>query len=290
MHALKRAGWSAFIGMLPALAIYIGIALVPIGMSFYYSFYNWDGLSPMKFIGIDNFTAALKDDIFWKSVQNNLFMMVTGIFGQMPLGLFFALLLNRSLKGLKVYRSVLFLPVVISAVIVSMIWGMVFRIESGLLNGLLGLIGLEQWRQDWLGSPKLGMLSVSIAYIWQNYGFYMVIFLAALQNISEEIKEAAVMDGATGWRRFWYVTLPLLKETIWVTLIFAISNSFRVFDLIYVMTAGGPAHNTEVMTIYMYNNAFQNADFGYGSAISMLILLFSLIAIYAANLLTRRSR
>jgi raffinose/stachyose/melibiose transport system permease protein len=166
----------------------------------------------------------------------------------------------------------------------------VFKIESGLLNGLLGLVGLDAWKQDWLGSPRLGMFSVSITYIWQNYGFYMVIFMAALQNISEEIKEAAVMDGATGWKHFWYVTLPMLKETIWVTLIFAISNSFRVFDLVYVMTAGGPAHNTEVMTIYMYNNAFQNMSFGYGSAVSILILLFSLVAIYAANLLTRRSQ
>jgi raffinose/stachyose/melibiose transport system permease protein len=290
MHVLKRSGWAVFIGMLPALAIYIGIALVPIGMSFYYSFFNWDGLSPMKFIGLDNFVSALKDTIFWSGVKNNLIMMATGILGQLPLGLFFALVLNRRLKGIKTYRSVLFLPVVISAVIVSIIWGMVFRIESGLLNGLLQLVGLGAWQQDWLGNPKLGMLSVSVAYIWQNYGFYMVIFLAALQNISAEIKEAAIMDGATGLKQFWYVTLPMLKETIWVTLIFAISNSFRVFDLIYVMTAGGPAHNTEVMTIYMYNNAFQNMNFGYGSAVSILILLFSLIAIYAANLLTRRSR
>ncbi|MFD0677577.1 MULTISPECIES: carbohydrate ABC transporter permease [unclassified Paenibacillus] len=290
MHALKRTGWTVFIGMLPALIIYIGVALVPIGMSFYYSFFNWDGLSPMKFIGIDNYVSTLKDTIFWKGVQNNIFMMATGIFGQLPIGLFFALLLNRSLKGIKLYRSMLFLPVVISAVIVSIIWGMVYKIESGLLNGLLSVVGLDAWKQDWLGSPKLGMLSVSITYIWQNYGFYMVIFLAALQNISEEIKEAAVMDGAIGWKHFWYVTLPMLKDTIWVTLIFSISNSFRVFDLIYVMTAGGPAHNTEVMTIYMYNNAFQNMNFGYGSAVSMLILLFSLIAIYAANQLTRRSQ
>lgn len=289
MHVLKRTGWTVFLGMLPALVIYIGIALVPIGMSFYYSFFQWDGLSPMKFLGLDNFVSTLKDGVFWKGVQNNLFMMATGILGQLPLGLFFALLLNRSLRGIKSYRSMLFLPVIISAVIVSLIWGMVFKIESGLLNGLLGLAGLGSWKQDWLGSPRLGMLSVSITYIWQNYGFYMVIFLAALQNISVELKEAAVMDGATGWKHFWYITLPLLKETIWVTLIFAISNSFRVFDLVYVMTAGGPAHNTEVMTIYMYNSAFQNMNFGYGSAVSILILLFSLIAIYAANILTRRS-
>ncbi|MFC5650479.1 carbohydrate ABC transporter permease [Paenibacillus solisilvae] len=289
MTITKRMALTIFAGMLPALIIYIGFAMVPVAMSFYYSFFNWDGLSDMTFAGLDNYVSILKDDIFWRGVKNNLFMMVSGIVGQLPLGLFFALLLNRSLRGLKMYRSALFLPVIISAVIVSMIWNMVYGTESGLLNGILGLLHLESWKQNWLGSQRFGMLSVSITYLWQNYGFYMVIFLAGLQNIPEEIREASAMDGATGWRRFRHITLPMLKETIWVTLIFSISNSFRVFDLIYVMTAGGPAHNTEVMTIYMYTNAFNNMNFGLGSAVSILILLFSLIAIYAAKLATSRN-
>ena len=289
MNITKRMGMTIFLGMLPALIVYVGIAMVPVAMSFYYSLYSWDGLSAMSFVGADNYREVLQDDIFWKGVKNNLFMMLSGICGQLPAGLLLALMLNRSLRGLKLYRSVLFLPVIISAVIVSLIWNMVYGMESGLINNVFGLAGLDAWKQNWLGSPNWGMLSVSITYLWQNYGFYMVIFLAGLQNISEEIKEAAIVDGATGWKRFWRITLPLLKETIWVTLIFSISNSFRVFDLIYVMTAGGPAHNTEVMTIYMYTNVFQNMRFGLGSAVSMLILIFSLVVIYAAKLITRRA-
>jgi raffinose/stachyose/melibiose transport system permease protein len=289
MNVTKRMGITIFVGMLPALIIYIGIALVPVAMSLYYSFFDWNGLSSMTFVGLDNYVTALKDSIFWKGFQNNIYMMISGILGQLPVGLFFALLLNRSLRGLKLYRSVLFLPVIISAVIVSLVWNMVYGTESGLLNSILSSSGLDSWKQNWLGSPRWGMLSVSITYLWQNYGFFMVIFLAGLQNISEEVKEAAVMDGATGWTRLWFITLPMLKETIWVTLIFSISNSFRVFDLIYVMTAGGPAHNTEVMSIYMYTNAFSNMYFGLGSAVSILILIFSLIAIYAAKLITRRN-
>ncbi|MCU6791338.1 sugar ABC transporter permease [Paenibacillus sp. WQ 127069] len=289
MNVTKRMGITIFVGMLPALIIYIGIALVPVAMSLYYSFFDWNGLSSMTFVGFDNYVTALKDSIFWKGFQNNIYMMISGIVGQLPAGLFFALLLNRSLRGLKLYRSVLFLPVIISAVIVSLVWNMVYGTESGLLNSILSSSGLDSWKQNWLGSPRWGMLSVSITYLWQNYGFFMVIFLAGLQNISEEVKEAAVMDGATGWTRLWFITLPMLKETIWVTLIFSISNSFRVFDLIYVMTAGGPAHNTEVMSIYMYTNAFSNMYFGLGSAVSILILIFSLIAIYAAKLITRRN-
>jgi len=289
MNITKRMGLTIFVGMLPALIIYMGIAMLPVAMSFYYSFFNWNGLSHMSFIGLDNYVSVLKDGIFWKGVKNNLFMMLSGILGQLPVGLFFAVILNRSLRGLKLYRSVLFMPVIISAVIVSLIWNMVYGTESGLLNNVLGLVGLDSWKHNWLGAPQWGMLSVSITYLWQNYGFYMVIFLAGLQNIPEEIREAAVMDGATGWKRFWLITLPMLKETIWVTLIFSISNSFRIFDLIYVMTAGGPAHNTEVMTIYMYTQAFNNSDFGLGSSVSILILLFSLIAIYAAKFITRRN-
>jgi raffinose/stachyose/melibiose transport system permease protein len=289
MLVTRRTGWIVFLGMLPALIIYVGIALVPIGMSLFYSFFNWDGLSAMRFVGLDNFITILKDPVFWTGVKNNLFMLLTGVFGQLPLGLLFALLLNRSLRGLKLYRSMLFVPVVISTAIVSLTWGMVYRHEAGLLNSILTLVGLESWTQDWLGSPAFGMPSISLTYIWQNYGFYMVIFLAALQNIPEEIKEAAVMDGATGWKQFWHLTLPMLRETIWVTVVFAISNSFRVFDLIFVMTAGGPAHSTDVMTIYMYNSAFMNMSFGSGSAVSILILLFSLMVIYAANLITRRT-
>ncbi|WP_240415374.1 carbohydrate ABC transporter permease [Paenibacillus periandrae] len=289
MNVTKRMGITIFVGMLPALIIYIGIALIPVAMSLYYSFFDWNGLSSMTFVGLDNYAAALKDSIFWKGFQNNIYMMISGIVGQLPAGLFFALLLNRSLRGLKLYRSVLFLPVIISAVIVSLVWNMVYGTESGLLNSILSSSGLDSWKQNWLGSPRWGMLSVSITYLWQNYGFFMVIFLAGLQNISEEVKEAAVMDGATSWKRLWFITLPMLKETIWVSLIFSISNSFRVFDLIYVMTAGGPAHNTEVMSIYMYTNAFSNMYLGLGSAVSILILIFSLIAIYAAKLITRRS-
>jgi raffinose/stachyose/melibiose transport system permease protein len=131
------------------------------------------------------------------------------------------------------------------------------------------------------------MLSISVAYIWQNCGLYMVIFLAALQNIPDEVNEAAELDGATGFRRTLHITIPMLRSTIMVAVVYSISNSFRVFDLIQVLTGGGPAHQTEVMTLYMYNSAFMNLRYGYGSAVSILILLFSLIVISIVNRLGR---
>jgi len=283
VHTLKKANWAIFFGILPALLIYVCIALVPIGISVYYSFFNWNGLSEMKSIGFDNFSAILSDATFWKTVKNNLIMMLTGILGQIPLGLLLALLVNKGLKGVKLFRTIGFLPVVISSVIVSITWGMMYGTEYGLINGFLRLIGLENAQQNWLGDPAWSMWSISLTYIWQNCGLYMVILLAALQNIPGEVNEAAAIDGATGWKRTLYITLPMLKPTLLVTAVFSISNSFRVFDLIFVMTGGGPAHNTEVMTIYMYNNTFMNLQFGMGSAVSILILAFSLAAVMTVN-------
>lgn len=283
MHTLRKTKLAIFVGLLPSLIIYIGVAIVPIILSLYYSFFNWDGISAKVFIGLDNFSEIFKDDIFWLSVKNNVIIMLTGLIGQLPLGLLLALLLNRGLKGNGFFRTVGFLPVVISSVMVSLIWGMIYNTEYGFLNSILGVLGLESWQRNWLGDPDWSMLSISVAYIWQNCGLYMIIFLAALQNISSEVNEAAELDGATGLRKVFLITIPIIRPTILFTVIFSISNSFRVFDLIQILTGGGPAHQTEVMTIYMYNNAFMSRQFGYGSAVSILILIFSLIVVMIAN-------
>lgn len=283
MHTLKKTKLAIFVGLLPSLIIYVGVAIVPIILSLYYSFYNWDGISAKVFIGLDNFGDIFRDDIFWLSVKNNVIIMFTGLIGQLPLGLLLALLLNRGLKGNGFFRTVGFLPVVISSVMVSLIWGMIYNTEYGFLNSILGVLGLESWQRNWLGDPDLSMFSISVAYIWQNCGLYMIIFLAALQNISSEVNEAAELDGARGLKKVFLITIPIIRSTILVTVIYSISNSFRVFDLIQILTGGGPAHQTEVMTIYMYNNAFMSRQFGYGSAVSILILLFSLIVVVVAN-------
>lgn len=287
MQTLKGTKLAIFLGLFPALVIYLGIAILPIGLSLYYSVMNWNGIGSMSFVGIDNYIEILGDDIFWLSVKNNIIIMATGLIGQIPLGLLLALLLNRGLKGSTFFRTIGFMPVVISSVMVSLIWGMIYNTEYGMLNNLLGLIGLDSWQQNWLGDPKWSMISISIAYIWQNCGLYMVIFLAALQNIPDEINEAAELDGATGFKRTLWITIPMIRGTIMVGVVYSISNSFRVFDLIQILTGGGPAHQTGVMTIYMYNSAFMNMRYGYGSAVSILILLVSLIVISLINRLGR---
>jgi raffinose/stachyose/melibiose transport system permease protein len=280
---------SIFLGMFPALLLYVSFVILPIFISVYYSFYDWNGLSAKVYIGFDNFKTIFSEANFWLSVKNTFIVAFLMVVIQLPLGLGLALLLNQPLKGIKFFRTIGFLPVVISSVIVSLTWGMIYNSQYGFLNGILHYIGLQFLIKDWLGDATLSIFSVCVTIIWQGFGMYMIIYLAALQNVSSEVLEAAEVDGATGLQQIIKVIIPIIKPTIVVTIIYSISNSFRVFDLIYVMTKGGPAHSTEVMTIYMYQNTFQNLKFGYGSAISLLILLFSFIIITITTKMLQRN-
>ncbi|MGG3609610.1 sugar ABC transporter permease [Priestia megaterium] len=288
MNYNKKAKWLILFGLLPGTIIYLIVAVIPIFISLYLSFFDWNGLSPLKYIGFENYKDIFTDSLFWNSVKNNIYIIISGLLGTIPLGLGMALLLNRKLKGIKFFRMALFLPIVISAVIISLIWGFVFNSEYGLINSFLDLIGLSSLKQNWLGDPSVSMISICITYIWANFGFYFIIFLAAIQTIPKEIIEASQIDGANAWQRIWNVILPSIKETLIVAVIFSISNSFRAFDLIFAMTGGGPANSTDVMTIYMYQKTFLNMNFGYGSAVSIIILLFSLIVIVSIQALANK--
>ncbi|MCM3111820.1 carbohydrate ABC transporter permease [Lederbergia lenta] len=288
MHLLSRNKWPIIIGLTPALLIYVVFAIIPIFISFYYSVMEWDGFTEMKFIGLANFKEALNDPIFWKSLKNNMFVVAASVLGQVPIALGLALLLNRKLKGGKIFRTLGFMPVVISTVIISLVWGMMYNSRMGLFNQLLTSVGLENWKQNWLGDPKWAMTAVCITIIWQFVGLYLIIFLAGLQNIPQEIYEAAEIDGASGWTKTLYITLPMMKDIITIAVILCISGSLRTFDLIYVMTSGGPGHSTEVLAMYMFEQTFSSTRYGYGSALSLFIFFFSLALIYLSTAILQR--
>lgn len=249
---------------------------------------EWDGFTEMRFVGLANFKEALTDPIFWEALKNNLFVVAASVFGQVPLALFFALLLNRKMKGGKLFRTIGFMPVVISTVIISLVWGMMYNSRRGLFNQLFETFGLESWTQNWLGDPKWAMISVCITIVWQFVGLYLIIFLAALQNVPQELYEAAEIDGASGFKKTLYITLPMLRETIVVAVILCISGSLRTFDLIYVMTAGGPGHSTEVLAMYMFDQTFSSTRYGYGSTLSLFIFFFSLGLVYLSTIILRK--
>ncbi len=271
------------VGILPAFILYVVFAIYPILQSFYYSVMDWNGFNEMTFIGLDNFKKLFTDPLFWNSVKNNIYVVLASVLGQVPIALFIALLLNRKIRGAKLFRTIGFLPVVLSTVVISLTWSLIYNSRNGLINEALRAVGLDSLAQNWLGDTKWTMIAVLVVVIWQFVGLYMIIFLAALQNVPEEVLEAAKMDGASEWATTWKITVPMIWDTILVAIILCISGSLKTFDLIYVMTNGGPAHSTDVMALYMFNETFSKLQYGYGSAISVFIFFFSLILIAVVN-------
>ena len=271
------------LGILPAFIFYVVFAIYPILQSFYYSVMDWNGFNEMTFVGLDNFKKLFADPLFWNSVKNNIYVVLVSVLGQVPIALFFALLLNRKLKGAKLFRTIGFLPVVLSTVVISLTWSLIYNSRNGLINEFLGSIGLDSLAQNWLGDTKWTMASVLVVVVWQFIGLYLIIFLAALQNVPAEVLEAAKIDGASEWATTWKITIPMIWDTILVAIILCIAGSLKTFDLIYVMTHGGPAHSTDVMALYMFNETFTKLQYGYGSAVSVFIFFFSLILIAIVN-------
>lgn len=267
------------LGISPALLLYSFFVIIPILVSLCFSFYDWNGLTNMKFNGFENFTGIFGDKYFWVTVKNTVVVALSMVAFQLPLGFILAIMVNEITKAAKFFRTLIFFPVTISAVVASLIWNKIYNYQYGLLNGVFNFIGLDSIARNWLGESGSAIFFVCIPIIWQGVGLYMIMYTAALQNVPGEVIESAHIDGARELTRITRIIIPLMKPTIIVTVIYSISNSFRVFDMIYVMTKGGPNHATEVMTIYMYQNAFVNMKYGYGSAVAILILIFSFIMI-----------
>ncbi|GKS11063.1 carbohydrate ABC transporter permease [Paenibacillus chitinolyticus] len=278
------------LGLLPALLIYSVFVIIPIFWSAYYGFFDWKGIGEAKFNGFDNYVEALKDPIFWLALKNNLIVVAASVFGQVPIALVLALVLRKTNFFQRFIRSAVFMPMVLSSVVVGIIWSYIYHPQIGILNFLLDAVGLESWKKAWLSDKSVSMLALTVPIIWNYIGPYLIMFIAALQNIPSDIDDAAMIDGATGSRKLFSVTLPMIWDTVKVTIVLCISGSLKAFDLIYVMTGGGPAHSTELLASYMYNNTFSVYRFGYGSAISTLIIIISLVLIAGSQRLMRRNQ
>lgn len=267
---------------------YIFVVIIPIFVGLSYSFTNWGGGKKINFIAFDNYARLLRDKEFWNSFLNNLEVIAYCLVGQMALGFLFAVLLNSKFLRLRsLYRFVIFLPVILSGVVVGYLWLIVYNNQFGLLNWLLTALGRPDAVQIWLDDPHIVMRSISAVLIWQFVGLNVVIFLASLQNIPEDMLEAAEIDGASGFKKVRYIILPLMKGTIRVAAILCISGNMKIFDHIWVMTRGGPGTSSSVLAIYAYKMSFENMNFGYGAAISMGVILLSLGMILVFNLVMR---
>lgn len=260
----------------PMLSLVVFL-LIPMFTSLWWSLNDYTGLTAPKFVGLDNYIKLLTNDpIFIRSLVNTTLFVLMGMSIGPTLGLITALLLNQNVNFRSLFRTSYYLPVMTSLVVVSTIWVMLYN-RNGLFNNILVGLGLN--KIGWLSNPHVALISVAIASIWQGFGFETVVFLAALQSISRELYEAAMIDGADGWAQFRYITLPSLKPVILFVYIIGILGSYQVFDQIYVMTSGGPANSTETIVHYLFTK-FMNHRLGYSSAIAYIFLIIMVIFAY----------
>ena len=255
----------------PMMLIFITFVFLPISYAAAMSFFNWNGISSPEFIGIENYVDIFTDPVFWIALKNTVIYSLGVVPVSMALGLLAAIGLNRkNLPGRPIFRTIFFLPFVISAVATATTAGWIFGDTFGVINKILEAIGLEKVR--WLSNRNTALLTVMIATVWVRIGFCMLIYLAGLQSIPTDLIEAASIDGASTRQRFLHITLPLLRPTTFLLLVLSIIFSFEVFDLGYVMTNGGPGYATTVLTIYIYNTAFQAQRFGYASTVGLVFM------------------
>lgn len=274
---LKRRNVSeallAYLFLLPTLFGLLFFSLGPVIAGFLISFTNWNIFLPPQWVGLDNYQTLFTQDLPRKVFSNTLYYTLVNVPLNMTVALTMALLLNLRLRGVSFYRAVYFLPVVSSTVAASLIWTWLYSPNFGPINYFLNTIGIEG--PPWLASTTWAMPAVIIMSVWKGFGANMLIFLAGLQGIPQELQEAAMIDGANRWQRFWRVTWPLLTPTTFFVLVISCIASFQVFEQVFVMTEGGPAYATTVMGLFIYLNAFRYNNMGY--AASAAYILFALI-------------
>jgi len=279
-----------YLWVAPALLLYLAFKLMPLVGGVVLSVLRWDGIANPVFVGLQNFERMFGDETLGPALLNNFKYALGTVVGKTVLALFLAVLINQELRGRGFYRTALFLPVVMSFVVVGILWSWLYNDQFGLINNLLRALGLGALTPDWLGNAGTAMWSLIIVDIWKWYGFHMVIFLAGLQTIPAELYDAALVDGASRWRQFWNITLPLLRPIVIVNVTLSLMGALNVFDIPYIMTEGGPANATNVLALHIYIQSFKFYRLGYGAALSYaLLLLVSVIALLQIRLMARGS-
>jgi multiple sugar transport system permease protein len=278
-HTLRRARreWSAYLFLAPGLILFSIFTVFALGFAFYLTFHEWSIISPDKpFVGLDNYERMIEDERFRRSIINTLYFTGASVPLGMIVGLAIALLLNQPLRGRGILRTLYFLPVVTPFVVVAIIWKWLYNGDFGLFNFYLLKTGLIHEPLAWLADKQLAMPAVVLMTVWTSVGFSMVVYLAGLQAIPEELYEASRVDGAGAWSRFRHITLPLLAPTTLFLLVMGIIGSFQVFTQIFVMTSGGPVDRTTTMVFFIYESAFKFFEMGYASTLAFFLFVMLL--------------
>lgn len=283
---------STLLGLLtPGVVLFAVCCIVPLGVAFYFSLFNWDGGIHKTFIGLGNYTELLRDTNFWLAFKNNLLFVLYSVIGQVGIAFVMSMLLtSRAVHFKNFHRTVIFFPVVLSSIVVAYLWQIIYNKDYGLLNKTLELLGLQGWIKPWLDDTGIIIQSLAAPKIWQWIGYYMVILLGAIQSIDISVLECAELDGASSWRRACFIVLPMIKNTMVVTIILCISGNMKTFDQIYAMTGGGPGTSSMVVALYAYKMSFVRQRYGYGSACAIGILVLSLLLVALSKLASGRKK
>ena len=271
--------WRTVFLALP-LSVFAILVIWPLASSFFYSFTNWNGFSSdYDFVGFRNFAKIYTDKLFLNAIINTAIWMVAAIVLPTLLGLGLALLIDSQVPGGRIFKSIFYLPICLSAVVVGQIWVWIYQPDWGLLNTAVGLVTGEPLNYAWLAKPNTALGSVIVAWSWQQTGLSMVIYLAGLTAIPEDLLEASELEGASALQRIRYVVIPLLTPATVVVIALSVINSLKGFDILFIMTGGGPFNSSDTLAMHMYNESFKKYLTGYGSSISVVLFLIALTVI-----------
>ncbi len=267
--------------MLPAIIIMLIFVYLPVVQNIYFSFFRWSSIDPsMKFIGIDNYIRIISDKIVSVGLRNNVLYAVISVIFQVGFSLVLAAILEAKIIKPSIsnaFRNTLFMPAVLAITVVGITFQLIYSPNTGLLNQMLNAFGLEGLTRAWLGEETTAIYAIIAVSQWQWVGYDMILFVVAIQAIPEEMFEAASIDGASFWQKFWNITVPMVKETILVLTTITVIGGFKVFDIIWVMTAGGPNNSSQTLGSYLYRVGFRNDEMGYASALATLLFVITLV-------------
>ena len=265
------------------------MVMLPLVNSVIKSLYNWKGGPVQTFIGLKNYQLLLSDKVFWAAFRNNISITVLSIVGQIGLAFVLSCLLSMRFVRMKsLHRTVAYFPATIASVVVGYVWSIIFSYDYGLLNSTLRAIGLNSAVTPWLDNPDTIILMVCIPIIWQYIGYYMIIILAGITSIDQEVYDMAEIDGASGLQKALKITLPLIRGTLGVCVMLCISGNMKIFDHIYTLTGGGPGNSSIVMAMHVYKTTFIKSQFGYASAMSVCIMILSLSVVLLSRVIFTR--
>lgn len=271
--------------ILPTLALYLLFIIIPVFATIFYSFTKFTGIGSPEFLGFTNYANLFQDKFFFIALKNSVIILLCTVIVLIPGSFGLALLLEKPFRGNNLIKAMDFSPNVIAPILVGLMWVFILDPHMGLINAFLQEIGLGSWQQDWIGGKTLTPYAVALVYIWQVLGFYATIFLAGLKTISPDIYEASQIDGANRRQQVFFISLPMLKETITIICVLVITGGFKIFETVQQLTNGGPNHFSEVLVTYMYYTTFTSNRYGYGMSVATVTFLFSMICsvVYLRN-------